>query len=159
MLKIAKSMNEFPFSDLMEIYIEGNKEKAEQYGPGGLLRAEREFYDYLREDFFKTVGAFYCVWLESGRAVSALRLEPYLDGWLLEALETAPLYRRQGYAKALVLAVIDYLEGQTIYSHVSKSNKASLQTHLSCGFEKFLDYASYIDGSVSQRAYTLRVCK
>ena len=80
MLLIAKRLEELDFSALMDIYVEGNLEKAEEYGDGGLLRAEREFYDYLREDFFRQQGAFYAVWTEQGSYVSALRLEPYKDG-------------------------------------------------------------------------------
>ena len=155
MLILVKNMKELPFSELMEIYIEGNEEKVAAYGEGGLLRAEGEFYDYLQKDFFKTADAFYCIWQEKGKAVSALRLEPYRDGWLLEALETAPQWRKKGCAKALLTAVLTHMDGKIIYSHVSKANEASLRTHISCGFEKFLDYATYIDGSVSQRAYTL----
>lgn len=158
MLKIVKTMRELDFSALMEVYIEGNEEKAEKYGDGGLLRAEQDFLVYLQDVFFRTQGAFYCVWLEENRLVSALRLEPYQDGWLLEALETAPHSRRKGYAKALMTAVLQYMDGQTVYSHVSKHNDASLRTHLACGFEKYLDHAVYIDGSVTPRAFTLRFC-
>ena len=156
MLNIVKKLEELDFPALMEVYIEGNEEKAADYGAGGLLRAEREFFEYLQEDFFKHAGAFYAVWRVEGRYISALRLEPYQDGWLLEALETAPEYRGRGYAKALVTAVLEYLDGAPVYSHVSKRNEASLRTHYACGFEKYLDHAVYVDGSVSQRAYTLR---
>ena len=156
MLNIVKKLEELDFPALMEVYIEGNEEKAADYGAGGLLRAEREFFEYLQEDFFKHAGAFYAVWRVEGRYISALRLEPYQDGWLLEALETAPEYRGRGYAKALVTAVLEYLDGAPVYSHVSKRNEASLRTHSACGFEKYLDHAVYVDGSVSQRAYTLR---
>ena len=156
MLLIAKRLEELDFSALMDVYIEGNQEKADEYGDGGLLRAEREFYDYLQEVFFKTAKAFYCIWQENGKTVSALRLEPHQDGWLLEALETAPEQRKKGYAKALVLEVLAFMGDQIIYSHVSKSNIASLQTHYSCGFEKWKDHAVYIDGSVNHRSLTLR---
>ena len=81
------------------------------------------------------------------------------DGLLLEALETAPGWRRMGYAVRLIQAVQQMLEQQgsvRIYSHVSKKNTASLKTHLRCGFEIYLDHAAYIDGSVNRRAYTLR---
>ena len=86
-------------------------------------------------------------------------MEPYRDGLLLEALETAPGWRRMGYAVRLIQAVQQMLEQQgsvRIYSHVSKKNTASLKTHLRCGFEIYLDYAAYIDGSVNRRAHTLR---
>ena len=156
MLLIMKRLEELDFSALMDIYIEGNREKAEVYGDGGLLRAEREFYDYLREDFFRQKGAFYAVWQVSGRYVSALRLEPYQDGWLLEALETAPADRKKGYAKALMTAVLEMMGENRVYSHVSKRNEASLRTHYACGFQKHLDHMVYLDGSVSNRAVTLR---
>ena len=61
------------------------------------------------EDFFRQKGAFYCLWKENGRTVSALRLEPFGDGLLLEALETMPEQPRRGYGKALILAVLAVL--------------------------------------------------
>ena len=59
----------------------------------------------------------------------------------------------------MIQAVQQLLEQQgsvRIYSHVSKKNLPSLRTHFHCGFQKYLDYAAYIDGSVNDRAYTLR---
>ena len=156
MLQIAKRLEELDFSALMDLYIEGNLEKAEEYGDGGLLRAEREFYDYLREDFFRQKDAFYALWKVRGRYVSAMRLEPHGDGWLLEALETAPDHRRKGYAKELMHAVLDEMGHVIVYSHVSRRNEASLRTHYACGFQKHLDYVVYLDGSVTNRAITLR---
>lgn len=156
MLLIAKRLEELDFSALMDVYIEGNQEKAEEYGDGGLLRAEREFYDYLREDFFRQRDAFYAVWQVAGQYVSALRLEHYKDGWLVEALETAPADRKKGYAKALMTAVLDMMGDAVVYSHVSRQNEASLKTHYACGFRKHLDHVVYLDGSVSNRGLTLR---
>ena len=155
MLLIMKRLEELDFSALMDVYIEGNLEKAEEYGDGGLLRAEREFRDYLREDFFRQRDAFYAVWEEKGRYVSALRLEPYQDGLLLEALETAPQHRRKGYAVKLVQAALKHAGNIKIYSHVSRKNTASLRTHEKCGFRKILDHAVYADGSVNDRCCTL----
>ena len=156
MLLIMKRLEELDFSALMDVYIEGNREKAEEYGDGGLLPAEREFFDYLREDFFRQKDAFNAVWQVGAQYVSALRLEPYGDGWLLEALETAPNHRKQGYAKALMAEVLDMMGESAVYSHVSRRNEASLRTHYACGFQKHLDHVVYLDGSVSNRAVTLR---
>lgn len=156
MLLIAKQLAELDFPALMDIYIEGNREKADEYGDGGLLQAEREFYDYLREDFFRQRDAFYAVWVEQGKYVSALRLEPYKDGWLLEALETAPDHRKRGCAKALMGSVLEMMGQSVIYSHVSKRNEASLRTHYACGFVKHLDHVVYLDGSVSHSGITLQ---
>ena len=160
MLLLAKKLNDLSFSSLMELYIEGNRENAaeqwkhlpEQFA---LQQAEQDFYLYLKDVFFKVPGVYYAVWQEEGRYISALRLEPYRDGLLLEALETHPDYRRQGYAKKLIQAVIQQFPGKKIYSHVHKQNIASLKTHQACGFQKKMDHAAYIDGSVNHRACTL----
>ena len=155
MLHMARSLRELEFSRLMEIYIEANLEKAEEGLT--LLEAEQDFYQYLREVFFATPGALYFVWVEKGRYISALRLEPYQDGWLLAALETAPEHRRKGYGRKLMEAVLSLPEFDRIYSHIHRNNLPSIGLHEACGFQKILDYGVYIDGSVNR--YTLTYCR
>lgn len=149
MLLEAKRMKDLSFAQLMEVYIEGNLDKE-----CGLLQAEQDFFQYLREGFFATDGAVYYVWQQDGKYVSALRLEPFRDGWLLEALETAPDCRRNGYAEALMRSVIALPAYGRIYSHVHKKNIPSQRLHEKCGFRKILDQAVYIDGSVNSYACT-----
>ena len=160
MLILAQSIRDLSFSKLMGVYIEGNLENAEEFYPDlpegqKLMQAEQDFYQYLNEVFFRTSGAVYAIWEAQGSYVSVLRLEPYRDGLLLEALETAPPSRRQGYAEKLIRAVQEQFPNQRIYSHVSKKNAASLRAHGKCGFRRISEYAAYIDGSVNQRACTL----
>jgi len=152
MLYLARSLQQLQFGKLMEVYIEGNLEKAAEVG---LLQAEQDFYQYLSECFFPVSGAVYAVWIEENEYTSALRLEPYKDGLLLEALETAPNHRRKGYACQLIQAVLAEFPEQNIYAHVSKRNAPSLAIHKKCGFRKISDSACYIDGSVNDRAVTL----
>ena len=159
MLILVNKMRDLSFSRLMDIYAEGNEENGRELWPNltdneRILRAEQAFYQYLNEDFFKTEGAMYAIWEEKGVYVGALRLEPYEDGLLLEALETAPEYRKKGYACKLIEAVKEQFSGK-IYSHVGKRNTASLRTHEKCGFQKCLDYAVYVDGTVARNAFTL----
>lgn len=153
MLQMAYQLKDLNFSALMEVYLEGNLEKVEDGLT--LLQAEQDFYQYLKESFFSVPGAVYCVWTEEGKYVSALRLEPYRDGLLLEALETAPEYRRKGYALRLMRAVLDTLGQTRVYSHVGKWNEASLKTHEKCGFRRILEHALYIDGSLNDRCCTM----
>ena len=153
MLYIARRLKDLDFRQLMDIYEEGNLENAAELWPEEpqgqqLLLAEQSFHPYLRECFFSTEGALYCVWVENDRYVSALRLEPYQDGLLLEALETRPDQRRKGYAVELVKAVLSEVGDTKIYSHVGKRNSASLKTHEKCGFRRILEHAVYADGSV-----------
>lgn len=154
-LLVARSLRELQFSELMEVYIEGNLEKAED--GLSLPEAEQAFWQYLKEDFFSAAGAAYYVWVVSGRYVSALRLEPYKDGLLLEALETAPEERRKGYAAALIRAALEAEHTRPIYSHIDKRNAASLAVHERCGFHRVAEFAAYIDGSVNDRACTMKL--
>ena len=160
MLTIATNLRELSFGKLMETYAEGNLENGQDLWPDEpegrqIALAEQEFYNYLREVFFKTPGASYFIWEEAGAYVSALRLEPYRDGLLLEALETDPRHRRKGYAAKLMEAVLLHVGDGKIYSHVGKKNRASLRTHEKCGFRVISDHAVYADGSVNDRCCTL----
>lgn len=153
MLKIAEKLNELDFGQLMAVYEEGNLENGAEFWPElprgqQILRAEQVFYQYLRECFFTTEGAICALWVIGGQYVSALRLEPYQDGMLLEALETAPEHRHKGYASKLIRAVLEQVGNQKVYSHVAKRNAASLRTHEKCGFHRILEHALYADGSV-----------
>lgn len=160
MLYLATKLHELNFGQLMAVYEEGNRENAALFFPDlsegqQMIQAEQSFYQYLQEGFFSAPGAVYALWVENCVYVSALRLEPYEDGLLLEALETAPDQRRKGYAEKLIRAVQAQFS-QKIYSHVSKKNAASMAVHEKCGFRQVLDYAKYIDGSVVRTAVTLR---
>ena len=124
-----------------------------------ILQAQQDFYNYILF-FLKDNNCFIAVWTDKDSYLSALRIEPYCDGLLLSALETLPLERGKGYAKKLIGAVVEYLKGsgyKKVYSHIDKNNKKSLAAHIDCGFRKQLDYAVFIDGSVSQRSCTLSV--
>ena len=159
MIIIASSLPELSFSKLMEVYLEGNLEKAcEEYGHysefAGLQLAEQDFYQYLRECFFATPGARYFILEERGTYYSAVRLEPHLDGMLITGLETAPSERRKGHAEELLREVLIRADTK-VYSHVSKKNAPSLAVHKKCGFNIISDRARYLDGSVNSRAYTL----
>ena len=153
MLIVANRLREITFGKLMDIYQEGNLENGRERWPNEtaarqLALAEEDFYNYLRQVFVKTEDAVYLIWEERGSYVSALRLEPYQDGLLLEALETRPDQRRKGYAVELVKAVLSEVGDTKIYSHVGKRNSASLKTHEKCGFRRILEHAVYADGSV-----------
>ena len=156
MLKIAASLREIDFEALSELYREGNAENGAQLYPHldsseQLLLAEQDFYQYLAQCFFTVDGAVYALWEQDGQYCSALCLEPYQDGLLLAALETAPDKRRQGYACRLLGAVQAWLSQHgpiKVYSHVHRKNAASQRSHQSCGFTKIFDHAVYVDGSV-----------
>ena len=163
MLICARAFRELDFEALMEVYLEGNRENGEELYPeecpGKQMElAKRDFAHFLRENFYTQKDACYWVWLEDGAYRSALRLEPYQDGFLLEALETHPEYRRKGYAKKLISSVLERLPaGTRVYSHISKWNTASIASHQSCGFYKLLDYGVDTDGEKLDYQVTMTV--
>lgn len=162
MLKVYTSLYSCKPSMLMDVYSQSIGESAAELYLGlspeqQLLEAEQDFYAFLKE-FFKVSGAVYAVWEVQGRYVAALRFEPYNDGYLLQGLETRPDSRRKGYAYMLLCAALDYLGkagASKIYSHVAGNNIPSLSIHKKCGFQKYLDHAAFIDGSVDHRSVTL----
>ncbi len=159
-LRLSYKLSELSFGKLMEVYAESNLENGQEFWPEEsqprqIAMSEQNFYNYLQQVFFRTSGAFYAVLEQKGQYVSALRMEPYRDGLLLEALETAPEQRCRGYAKVLIQNVLKHTGNTKIYSHVGKRNRASLRTHESCGFRIVSDGAVYADGSVNRRSYTL----
>ena len=161
MLLVCTSRNQLDFGQLMEVYLESNSASGAEYYPHldvnlQRLEAEQDFYLFLNEFFYADHGMYF-IWVLDGRYKAALRLQPYKDGFLLSGLETAPDSRKIGIAKNLMTNVLRYMTSINackIYSHIHKKNIASLHTHLSCGFEKFYDYASYIDGSIDHNCYT-----
>lgn len=162
MLLKAETYEALDFHALMEVYAEGVVENGEYFYPNEpkerqILLLEQDFKNYLIQDFFKATSASYWIWTECGSYISALRLEAYRDGFLLEALETKPQLRRKGYAKKLILAVLSELtEGTKIYSIVSKANTASFAVHDVCGFIKISDHAiDSGDGAILEDHVTL----
>ena len=164
MLLICRRISDLDIRQLMQVYVQSNIQHGalnySDYSPDRqLLEAEQDFYLFLKA-FFEVSNALYFVWAPNYVYKSALRLEPYRDGLLLEGLETVPDGRRKGYAKKLLSATISYVAGSfycPIYSHIEKNNLASRNLHISCGFKEIADYAVYIDGSVDFKCATYKI--
>ena len=163
MLKIVRSITEFNTEQLLRVYQQSVFEHASRRYPDlekvhQTTRGESDFLSYLREEFFATKGAFYCVWVESDRYVSALRFEPYKDGLLLQAVETDPAERKRGYASFLLTEALNFLSRSdcpTVYSHIAKRNISSLGLHRKVGFQQLSDTATLADGTVSSHYCTM----
>ena len=162
MLKILHDAWEVDIVQLAAVYEQSNREAGRQNSRSRdrnaqLLIGEQLFYEYVLY-FLEDPNSLYAVWTEKGQYVSALRLEPFEDGLLLNGLETRPEHRCKGYATMLVKAVQGYLSDLgscKLYSHVDRMNEASFALHKSCGFSLLLDYAVFLDGSKHTDAVTL----
>lgn len=129
---------------LMSIYAEGNLENTDYFYPEiadkaeAIKLVENDFCNFVKTEFLNGANIYYVLEID-GVWVSALRLNFLDDGfYYLEALETAPNYRKQGYATKLLTSVIDELKSKgkfKICDCVGKKNAASLATHKKCGFK------------------------
>jgi len=159
MLKIVLDMAQLPVNPLMAICTDAlQRDAKDRYGdlpPGiGLEYAELDLKEYLREVFFREKGAYYALWEENGKYVSALRMIPYSDGLLLHSLHTHPDQRRKGYAASLIRAVLAREGDKKVYSHVKKENLPSILLHEKMGFRKTAACAVYLDGSWDENSLT-----
>ncbi len=162
MLKVFQSSRQLNMRQLQHVYEQSIIAWGKENYPSlpeclQFLRATEDFYAYI--DFFlEDAGSAYAVWVVDDAYCAALRIERYRDGYLLSGLEAALSARQKGYATALINAVQEYLSQfgtYKLYSHVDKKNIVSLTVHGNCGFYRILDYAVFIDGSVSHRSCTL----
>lgn len=157
MLLITQRIEDISYAQLMCVYEETNrKHGALRYSRSTpveqLIFAEQDLYSYLRQALEE--GAWFSAWVEEGNFMSALRLEPYHDGFLITALESAPTHRRKGYANALLQAVAGTFETEKIYSHVFADNAISIRLHEKNAFVRVMDSAVLLDGTLTCDAYT-----
>lgn len=158
MLKIVNKICDVDFTQMANVYFQSNLEYGRSNCRSGTTWEQLRCGEmYMRDSlcsFLQTNGAILALWDCDGSCVSALRLEPYLDGFLLSCLETAPEACGKGYATELVKEIALYVS-ERIYSHIHKTNAASLTVHRKAGFVICADHARLLDGTVSQAYYTL----
>ena len=160
-----KQISDEDMKKLMGIYAESNRENIAYFYPDckdeidGLKKVEAGFASYLRNEFFVNAENIYCVLVKDGVWVSALRLNAVMDFYYIEALETAPMFRRRGYGAEVLNETLRSLKQKgsfVIRDNVGKSNAASLATHKKCGFEiEHEDAVDYLNGTVEPLCYGL----
>ncbi len=161
MLQIISASSMLDYGQMVNVYRESLLREGQEKYPyleenQQQLEVEQDFFLFLKS-FLKQPDSFCAVWALDCGYVSALRIEPYRDGLLVEGLETEPNFRNHGYAKQLLRATLDYLNNRgrlKIYSHIHNQNIASVKVHLSCGFICVSDCAAYVDGSVDNCSCT-----
>ena len=104
---------------LMDVYAESNLENTDFFCPeepdkeAAVRMVESGFLDFLKNEFFKEPEAICWVLEEDGVWVSALRICRIPEGpYYLEALETRPDRRRQGYGVRLLSEVLDAMKAE-----------------------------------------------
>lgn len=165
MLLALQSPEELDIPKLLAIYRESALENCQGMFPAESFSTSLEQYEagyaaFMREEFFVQPERFWMVETADGLWASALRLLPLEEPniWMIEALETHPDHRRQGYGAQLLTDTIQYMEenhGEIILlSGVGKRNVASLQTHLRSGFVREKETWTE-DGETTDRQCTM----
>lgn len=161
MIEIVDSIHKIKYHEMMQVYESSILESASrQYGnysrPEGILLAEQDLYSYI-QDFLMHDNGVYLILSDAGMYISALRLERFLDGFLIAGLETKPGSRNKGFARQLLEFAISLVEDNyhvPLYAHILKTNQTSISVHEKCGFSRILNISTLLDGSVSDRLYT-----
>ena len=139
MLLVFTRLNDMNLAALAELYM------LEDW------RRQDDFFDGLREGFFKSPEARYYVFSAEGVYLAALRMERTDRGLLISGLQVHSRYRRRGYGLALMRQVLSGLSEQRVFSHVSHDNQASKALHIKVGFCMISDTARLLDGTVTSR--------
>lgn len=157
MLTYIRDTKSIPFFEISQVYQQSieTPEKQRQR----LWMEEQALYDELQDLIERRKGAL-AIWRAEQEIQSVLRLEKYLEGYLIQSLQTQSQSRRKGFALKLMTAVLDdHPKGTVFYSHVKKDNLASMQLHLRCGFQVHSDIARLLDGTVTNRYVTFKLLK
>lgn len=151
MPKLMKLTERSPDADrrLMAIYADSNQENADDYYPEeddreiAVAKVEREFLEYLDTEFYADPRNAYYVLAVDGEWVAALRLSRLENYYFIEAIETRPDRRREGYTSMLYGMLIESEIPEAdiqLRCTVARSNRASLNLHAKLGFEQELEY-------------------
>ena len=164
MLLTLTDLRELDRSQLMAVYREANLENAAYFEPEArdsaqaVRRCEERFWDYLQHTFFTGPGRVYWALTQNGLWVSVLRtteVEP--QRFYLEALETHPDYRGQGFATKLLRALLQALAAAgpfELWDCVRRTNLPSIRAHRSAGFVIAADPGyDYLSGAYNPQCY------
>ena len=120
---------------LFAVYAESMGDLAENFASPEEMR--KSYEGFLRE-FIRGPGQRIFVETERDQWVSALRAIEYRPGvWFIEAVETAPDRRGQGFGKRLLTHTAECLlplSAKQIECIIHPANTASCRLHAACGF-------------------------
>ena len=135
MLRHILRIDEPAIDQLFDVYAESMADLAASFADTGEMRTSyREFL----EEFMVTPGQYVLVEELDGTWVSALRAVPFgEDRWFIEAVETVPTLRRQGFGHKLLIHAKSFLQAhgaREVCCIIAAENVASRKLHERCGF-------------------------
>ena len=135
MLIEIKEIDAAAVDRLFAVYAESMADLSENFDSADEMRAGYE--GFLRE-FIREPGQSVLVETDRDQWVSALRAVEYRPGvWFIEAVETAPDRRGQGFGRRLLTHTVEHLlslGAKRIECIIHPDNTASQRLHAACGF-------------------------
>ena len=102
--------------------------------------------DMLADELSNKHAKYYVAVTEDGRVAGYIGMHVVLDEGYITNVATAPEFRRQGIAKALITKVLEYCRSKGmiyITLEVRESNDGAIALHESFGFRKIGKRADY----------------
>ena len=134
-LVVVRTVNDNVVARLFDVYAESMGDLSCDFSSEEEMRAS---YCEFLEGFIADPAHLVLVEEDDGVWKSGLRAVSCGDEcWFVEAVETDPGVRRQGYGKLLLLHAIEYLRSLGVHAIsccISESNNASRRLHELCGF-------------------------
>lgn len=135
MLIVVRTVDDGVVSRLFDVYAESMSDLSHDFsGEQEMRLSYREFL----EGFVSEDGHLVLVEEDDGAWKSGLRAVSYgSERWFVEAVETDPGVRRQGYGWLLLTHAAEHLRAlgaREVTCCISESNVASRRLHESCGF-------------------------
>ncbi len=137
MLEQITHVNEQVIEGLFQIYAESMSDLEADFTDKAEMK--KSYASFLK-GFIEKPNQLVLIEKIDGKWVSGLRVIEEKPGkWFVEAVETAPAYRNNGYGKKLLLDTIAFLKNKNadrIECTIAKDNTASIKVHSACGFQK-----------------------
>ncbi len=137
MLKRITDIDSDTVSRLFAIYEESMNDLAGSFSDAAAMK---ESYTAFLTDFISENGRLLLVEKTGGEWASCLRAVESAPGdWFIEAVETAPLFRRKGCAEMLLkhtAGLLKSLGAECAECIIAEDNIASIRLHEKCGFAK-----------------------
>ncbi|MGN1028113.1 MAG: GNAT family N-acetyltransferase [Faecousia sp.] len=135
MLSQVKYVDENVTDKLFQLYKESMADMADKFSSD--LEMKEAYASFLK-DFIEHKNQLVLVENVDGEWMSGLRAVESKPGhWFIEAVETMPDHRHNGYGRMLLLDTIEFLgnrNAKTLECIIADNNEASISLHSGCGF-------------------------
>lgn len=160
MLKEIRDISELTVSRLFSLYSESMSDLQKHFSSAAEMA---QSYAAFLTEFVSSPDRLILIEEANGEWVSGLRAIQSAKGqWFLEAVETKPDCRKQGYGKMLLTDTISHLNTMGMYQitcQISKGNIPSQRLHSAVGFTATNEPSVDPWGNTDERTILYKYCR